>query len=466
MSKKKYLKATGLYTIGNIFNKAMSLLLLPIFTRLLSTSSYGVVSTYNSWVNMVAIIIGLQLYLTLRSAYSDYKDDLYSYVSCIDSLSLIATMILLTVAVIVLNFVHVDLPAQLVIICIIHAFFSSILNVELQRQMMALDYVKRTLLLALPGLIAALIGIVILVVFPQTDYMGRIVSNAAVCSCVGAMILFKHYKKGKTFLKSEYCRYGLGLAVPLIFHGMASEILSSVDRTMITAFKATSETGIYSVAYTMGMAVKVITASVESVWIPWFTSKINEGKNQEINKTAKYYLYIVSTLCISTMLCLPEILKLFADRSYWDGIYIIPPIVLASFIIFLYSISVDVEYYYRATKGIAVNTFIAAGLNLILNFLFIPRFGAIAAAYTTVASYAVSFCIHYAKARKLNRELYPLRMYAIPIAMAVGGTVVAYLTMDLPIIRWVISIVFLTLVTLYIGRTSGITIKSITKRSK
>lgn len=466
MSKKKYLKATGLYTIGNIFNKAMSLLLLPIFTRLLSTSSYGVVSTYNSWVNMVAIIIGLQLYLTLRSAYSDYKDDLYSYVSCIDSLSLIATMILLTVAVIVLNFVHVDLPAQLVIICIIHAFFSSILNVELQRQMMALDYVKRTLLLALPGLIAALIGIVILVVFPQTDYMGRIVSNAAVCSCVGAMILFKHYKKGKTFLKSEYCRYGLGLAVPLIFHGMASEILSSVDRTMITAFKATSETGIYSVAYTMGMAVKVITASVESVWIPWFTSKINEGKNQEINKTAKYYLYIVSTLCISTMLCLPEILKLFADRSYWDGIYIIPPIVLASFIIFLYSISVDVEYYYRATKGIAVNTFIAAGLNLILNFLFIPRFGAIAAAYTTVASYAVSFCIHYAKARKLNRELYPLRMYAIPIAMAVGGTVVAYLTMDLPIIRWVISIVFLTLVTLYIGRTSGITIKSIMKRSK
>ena len=460
MSKKKYLKATGLYTIGNIFNKAMSLLLLPIFTRLLSTSSYGVVSTYNSWVNMVAIIIGLQLYLTLRSAYSDYKDDLYSYVSCIDSLSLIATMILLTVAVIVLNFVHVDLPAQLVIICIIHAFFSSILNVELQRQMMALDYVKRTLLLALPGLIAALIGIVILVVFPQTDYMGRIVSNAAVCSCVGAMILFKHYKKGKTFLKSEYCRYGLGLAVPLIFHGMASEILSSVDRTMITAFKATSETGIYSVAYTMGMAVKVITASVESVWIPWFTSKINEGKNQEINKTAKYYLYIVSTLCISTMLCLPEILKLFADRSYWDGIYIIPPIVLASFIIFLYSISVDVEYYYRATKGIAVNTFIAAGLNLILNFLFIPRFGAIAAAYTTVASYAVSFCIHYAKARKLNRELYPLRMYAIPIAMAVGGTVVAYLTMDLPIIRWVISIVFLTLVTLYIGRTSGITIKT------
>lgn len=466
MSKKKYLKATGLYTIGNIFNKAMSLLLLPIFTRLLSTSSYGVVSTYNSWVNMVAIIIGLQLYLTLRSAYSDYKDDLYSYVSCIDSLSLIATMILLTVAVIVLNFVHVDLPAQLVIICIIHAFFSSILNVELQRQMMALDYVKRTLLLALPGLIAALIGIVILVVFPQTDYMGRIVSNAAVCSCVGAMILFKHYKKGKTFLKSEYCRYGLGLAVPLIFHGMASEILSSVDRTMITAFKATSETGIYSVAYTMGMAVKVITASVESVWIPWFTSKINEGKNQEINKTAKYYLYIVSTLCISIMLCLPEILKLFADRSYWDGIYIIPPIVLASFIIFLYSISVDVEYYYRATKGIAVNTFIAAGLNLILNFLFIPRFGAIAAAYTTVASYAVSFCIHYAKARKLNRELYPLRMYAIPIAMAVGGTVVAYLTMDLPIIRWVISIVFLTLVTLYIGRTSGITIKSIMKRSK
>ena len=466
MSKKSYFKATGMYTIGNIFNKAMSLLLLPIFTRLLSTSSYGIVSTYNSWVNIAIILIGLQLYLTLRSAYSDYKDSLYSYISCIDSLSLITATVLVVVAVIALNFVQVDLSKQLVIMCIIHAFFASITNVELQRQMMALDYLKRTLLLSLPGLFAALIGIAIIVFFPKTDYMGRIVSNAAVTSSVGLVILINHYKKGKTFLNSEYCQYGLVLALPLIFHGLASEVLSSVDRTMITAFRTTSETGIYSVAYTMGMAVKVITASVESVWIPWFTNKINEGKYQEINRTARYYLYVVSALCISAMLCLPEILKLFADKSYWDGIYVIPPIVLASFIVFLYSISVDVEYYYKETKGIAVNTFIAAALNLVLNFAFIPIFGAVAAAYTTVASYAVSFCIHYAKARKLNNILYPLQIYAIPIVMAVGGTVFAYLTMNYPIIRWIASILFLSLMMLYIGRANGTSINSILNKKK
>lgn len=454
MSKtvKNYFKATGLYTIGNIFNKAMSLLLLPIFTRMLSTSSYGIVSTYNSWVNIAIIIIGLQSYLTLRSAYYDYKEDLNSYISTINTISFIAAVIVLAIAIGVSYLFIENIPIVLVILCVIQAFTAAVTNVELQKEMMDVAYVKRTMLLSLPNLIAALLGISVLLIFPKTDYMGRIGTNALVSVCVGFFILGNYYRKSRTICRRDYCNYALALAVPLIFHGLACEVLSSVDRMMITSFRSTAETGIYSVAYTMGMAIKVIISSVESVWVPWFTSKMNEKKKTDINRVARSYLYIVTSMCISAMLCLPEILKMFADRSYWSGVYIIPPIVLASFVVFLYTLSVDVEYYYKKTKGIAVNTFIAAISNVVLNFIFIPKYGAIAAAFTTVVSYVISFVVHFITARKLDVELFPGTVYVIPIMIAFFGTILTYIFMGNWIIRWSIAIVSFVIMVIFISR--------------
>ena len=437
--EKSYLKATGLYTIGNVFNKAISLLLLPIFTRLLSTESYGVVSTYNSWVSLATIIIGLQLYLTLRSAFSEYADRLYSYISSIDTLIALYFTFFSTTTIIVCIFCFESIPLILVVFCLIHAFMHSIINVELQRQMMALEYVKRTLLLSIPNLIAALLGIVLIVMWPETDYMGRICSWVAVYVIIGTFFFISHLKKGREYFNLKYWKYGISYSFPLIFHGLSGEALNSVDKTMLTSLRTASETGIYSVSYTMGMALKIITSSVESVWVPWFTKKIQENNKMEINSVARLYLISISLICVAAMLCLPEVLKAFADRPYWDGVYVIPPIVLASFIVFLYSLSVDVEYYYKATKGIAINTAIAAVANLTLNYIFIPKYGAMAAAYTTVVSYAISFIIHYSTARKLDRELFPIYIYLAPITIAFFGTVLTYLTIEYWLIRWAIA---------------------------
>lgn len=441
--KGKYIKATGLYTIGNIFNRAISLLLLPIFTRLLSTSSYGIVNTYNSWVTIATVIVGLQLYLTLRSAITDYNDRLNQYISSITFLTSCAFVTILSISAFVSTFFIKKLPVVLVVLCVIHAFMHAIINIELQREMMTCEYVKRTLLLILPNLIGAVLGIVIITTFPKTDYMGRIVSNVAVYIVFGLLFIIINFKNGKTYFNKDMWKYGLVLSTPLIFHGLASDILSSVDRTMITGFRSASETGIYGVAYTMGMAIKVITSSVESVWIPWFTKAMNENRKKDINNIASKYLIIVSCLCLSAMMCLPEVLKLFADKRYWTGVNIIPPIVLASFITFLYSISVDVEYYYKATKGIAINTVIAAGSNLILNIIFIPKYGAIAAAYTTVVSYFISFLIHYFSSKRLDKELFPIRFYILPLLLAISGTIITYIFMGNWYIRWAIALLIL-----------------------
>lgn len=451
-----YLKATGLYTIGSMFNKAIALLLLPVFTRLLSKSSYGIVSTYTSWVNIVVIIVGVQLNLTLRSAYVDYEDEIDSYTNSMNTLTSIISAIVMTISIVVCSFLVKGTTTLLVFFCILQSFMTAIINIELQKQMMELAYVKRTILLALPNLLAALTGIIVILLFPAVDYWGRIVSMVFVYIVIGGSILIKYLYKSRGKKIVKYWRYALTFSIPLIFHGLANVLLNNIDRTMITAYRSATETGAYSVAYTMGMVLIAVTSALESVWIPWFTKMMNENNKEEVNRIGKLYILCGAIICVIAIMCMPEVLKLFTEKSYWDAADILPPIMLASYVVFLFTICANTEYYYKKTKHIAINTLIAAGINVLLNLLLIPQFGAVAAAYTTLVSYSVSFVLHYCYSNKLDRDILKFKVYVGPTILVIAGTIITYYWMDIPILRWSIAIIVFIVVStiIYIKRNS------------
>ena len=71
--------------------------------------------------------------------------------------------------------------------------------------------------------------------------------------------------------------------------------------------------------------------------------------------------------------------------------------------------------------------------------IYIPSFGGTAAAYTTVVAYGISFFMHYVVAKKLDKELFPMKVYIIPITGMVIFTLLTILLMNYPIVRWGIS---------------------------
>ena len=103
---------------------------------------------------------------------------------------------------------------------------------------------------------------------------------------------------------------------------------------------------------------------------------------------------------------------------------------------------VNVEYYYEKTLFITENTIIAAGLNIVLNGLFIPKFGYMAAAYTTLFCYIVSFVLHTKYARKLNHEVLPLCQYVTPIIHVTASTVLFYIFIETVVFRWLLTVIY------------------------
>ena len=310
--------------------------------------------------------------------------------------------------------------------------------------MMRYEYKARTALMVLPGLISVIISIiVILFVIDDHLYLGRIVPTTIVHAIVAVIVLIAVFSKAKPQLNFKYLKYGLIISLPLVLHSIALQILSQSDRVMITSLRNAAETGIYSLVYNLGMISTVITSSLDGIWIPWFTEKLKNRKIKEINTLVMDYVHLMTYAMVGLILVSVEVLKIFADHRYWVGVNIIPPIVLANYIIFMYTLYVNIEHFHKKTPYITVNTLIAAAINLGLNFIFIPKYGYVAAAYTTLVAYIIAFILHARYAKKIEPELYPLKMFISPLLQILVFTGIYYATLDLWIIRWGILVLYL-----------------------
>lgn len=450
------LKAGSWYTVGNIFNKAIAFLTVPIFTRLLSTYEYGVVSTYLAWVLIMTLLLGLSLGSSVRTAYVSFKDELPEYMSSVLFLSLINFIIMSSLILAGTYIFKIDINIWLVFFCLIQSYMHFVIGYLVIKYMMEVNYIKRTLLLSLPNLISTIISIILIIFFLKENlYIGRIIPYVIINTIFGIYIYINIIRKGKRLIDVKYWKYAVTISIPLIFHGLSIIILSQSDRIMITLFKGASSTGIYSMAYSISMILIMFNASLDGVWIPWFTNKMNDEKKNLINTRVGIYIDIMLVIAVSILFISPEILVLMAPEEYWSGKYIIPPVLISSFLIFLYSLSVNIEYYYQKTKKIALNTLIAAIINIVLNLIFIPVYGAIAAAFTTLVSYLILFIMHYIVGKKLDLRLFPWKMYIRSFVILILSTIVVYLLMEHRVARIIIMIIFAIVYIYYIYKKHG-----------
>jgi len=443
----KYTKAGTFYMFGNLFNKGIVFLTIPLFTRILTVYDYGVVNTYMSWQGILTMVLGLTLHMGIRSAFVDYKDDMNNFMSSITFLDVLSSVIISIVIIAATILFKINVPLVLLILCLVHSFSNTIINNYKMYLMMKIKYKLRTVLLMLPNLLINIIAVILIVYVYDTDkYMGKILPSALVTFMFALIILPMIYSKGKTLVNINYWKYALKVSVPIIFHGLSLMILSQSDRIMLTSLVDATETGIYSLVYNFSMIANVVVVSLESVWVPWYTEKLKNRKITEINERVKIYMGIVTITMLFIILAAPEMLSILAPESYANGKLIVPPIVISSFVIFIYTIYVNVEYFHKDTKIIALNTLMAAALNIILNLIFIPRYGMYAAAGTTLVSYMMSLVMHYRHARKIETELFPLSSILIPLVVIFTASILYYVLLPFAIIRWSILVIVIIIV--------------------
>lgn len=382
------------YTLSSFLLRGLSFITAPIFTRLMTTAEIGEFSNYASWLSIIMIVATLGLDATMISAKFDYKDKLDSY--CFSTLTMSSGIVLLW-AVVFNCFpgaaeTFFSLPVSQLNIMLLYLAFLTVLNMYLSRQRLSGCY-KSTIAVSLSVTVASTLLALSFVMFGSNKTLGRILGNALPTIAVGAFLFTRFAVRGRK-LDLSCWKYAIVICLPYIPHLLSLTMLNSVDVIMIRRICGSHMAALYSIAYTCGTIVTLLITSMNNAYSPWLADKLAENDLPAIRKASYGYIGAFAYLALGIMLLAPEVLLIVGGRPYMEAKYVMPPVAMGCFCQFLYTTFVNVEQFKKKTVGMAFASASAALLNYVLNAIFIPKYGYIAAAYTTLIGFLWLLLVH------------------------------------------------------------------------
>jgi len=396
----KVLKAGVWYTVCSFLIKGMAFLTTPIFTRLLSKGEIGDFATLGSWISILSVVVTLNLANSVPLARYDYKKNFDGFISSITLFSISCTFLFSTIVFVFRNYIStfVGLPVYALYIVIIYLIVSPGMEILQAKLRIEMQY-KPTVIMTFISFCTSLLLALLLVVSLEDGFFARSIGHYLPIIIIDFLISVSLIIRGKE-LSIEYCKYALVISLPLVIHHLSSNIMHSSDRIMIQKFCDSESVALYSVAYSGALIVNLIRNSMESAWDPWVFEMMNKERGFEIKRYSYPYITLFSLLCIGLVSVAPEALMLMGGNSYREAMYVIPPVVLAYYCSMIYSLYGGLERYHKKQKIFPFIGGTCALINVALNYVVIPTFGYIAAAYTTLISCFLEMLLHYLYSRK------------------------------------------------------------------
>lgn len=417
-------KASVWFTICSCLQKGIQFITVPLFTRILSTQQYGQFSLYQSWATILTIFATLNLFAgVFNNGMLKFEYDKKRYITSMQGLSTTVTVSLFLLYLIFSRWVDnvIGLPHIVVLTMFLEVLFTPSLQYWMMQQRFEYRYkmlVAVTLGIAILNPLISLVSVSV----AEAKGIARIVSVCFVNASAGLMFYVYNIVNSHSFFVKKYWKYALAFNLPLIPHYLAQVVLGQSDRIMIKWFYGESAVAIYSIAYSIGMVMSIISGSINASFIPWTYKACKRGDFDTIEKTTTFILCGVAIMTLIPVLSAPEIIGIMGPSEYAQSVWVIAPVAMAHYFIFLYSLFGNIEFYYERSKLIMVASCIAAAMNLLLNWLFMPIFGYIAAAYTTVVCYILLAIVHYCFMRVILREQgVESRIYSIKMILFVTG---------------------------------------------
>lgn len=440
MADNKVLRSGVGYTLGNILIKGINFLTLPLFSRLLTPDEFGVYNVFASYDAILFVIVGLALHASVQSANLEFRGKIDRYTSSVTVIYILNGGLLLLAALLFHKTLSglLGLPSSAVTLLVLGSFASAV--VTLFNTRVSLDYAYKKYLLVSACSSVANIGVsllLILTVFSEDRAMGRIIGSVVPLFVISLILLLTFYRKARPKPNREFWKFGVKYSLPIVPHGISQVLLGQCDRIMILNMVSEAAAGIYSLAGNIKLVLVIITDSVTTAWTTWFYAQMDKGDKAAIQKRATQLLMLFFIFTAGLMALSPELVQLLGGAKYDQSKYVAVPLVLDAFALFLYNLAVPGQYYAKKTTYIMYGTIAAAVVNIVLNYIFIQRFGFMAAAYTTLASYLLFAAVHYCISGKL------LKFFVVPVGKLLGvcGTVAILaawnlLFLDSIILRW------------------------------
>lgn len=422
---KKLAGQTAIYGGSTIIGRLLNYLLVPIHTWAFTTDQYGSISILYSYVAFFIVLLtfGMETTFFRFVNKSDDKEKVFNQAfAIVFVINSVVLLLLVSFSQTIANWLsHPEFQPYVVWFAFILAAdaISSLVMAKLRFQDRAKHFA--TIQLSSIGLNIFLNLLFLFVFFDkETDTFGiGYIFLANLCSSLlKPIMLYKEARSIRFCWDSALAKSMLVFALPLVLAGFAGIINEVVDRILLSRLLTTSngiefaesQVGIYSANYKLAILITLFIQAFRYAAEPFFfAQEKNKDKNKVYSKVMTYFVIVVTLIFLVISLNLPIFKWFITNEAYWEGLKIVPTLLLANVFLGIYY---NQSIWYKLANKTKFGAYIAIGggiITLILNLLLIPLMGYMGSAITTLIVYFTMMVASYYFGQKIYPIKYNLR---------------------------------------------------------
>lgn len=435
------------YGVGIVLSRAVSFLMLPIYTRFLTPADYGVLQLVMMVLEVLTIFAGSRLaYGIFHYYHKAGEEEAQRTVISTATLLLAATYgsaavaaVLVAPHVATLVFGEAGQFATFIRLAAASMAFEGLIVVP-----MALHQLRdRSTLFVAVSMGRVLLQVVLNVVFLIQLEMGveGVLLSSLIASGVFGLALVGQLLRevGVRFAPSD-ARQFLRFGIPLVAMQVATFVFTFGDRYFLNRAADESAVGLYGLAYQFGFLVATMGfMPFQRVWDPQRFAVARRPDRDAIYARVFVYLNLgLITAALGTSLFAGDVLRVIADPAFHSAASYVP-IIVAAYVLHCWANFLNVGIYIsEKTEYFTIANWAAAAIAVAGYLVLIPRWHAWGAAAATFASLAVRFWLSYLFSQRLRPVKYKwspvLRLALIAGSASAAGVLMPHLPLGLSII--------------------------------
>ncbi len=428
---KGLLKHSSVYSLGTLLSRIVSFIMLPVYTRCLTPSDYGIIEMLTLTTSVVTLLVSFRLTSALPRFYFGYPDQKKkdSLVSTMMIFSLIISCLVAAglfegrFAVSRLVFKTDDKGVYFG-----YVFASIIFEICTQIGFTYLRVRQRSFLFVGASLLQLILGLglnILFLVYLKMGVMGIlysiILSNGIVFLAVQ---VYAFADVGFAFDRAQLKQL-LVFSLPLVPAALGNFVLNMGDRFLLARYVTTADIGTYSLGYKFGILLGVFVGTpFLQAWEPKRAELYEKdpGARAIFEKVFLYILFAMVGGALILCAFINEIVALLATPEYVRAC-LVTPFVAVGYIFYILYYTVDLGLFLKKkTFWYSIISAIAAAVNVGVNLILIPRIGMLGAAIATTISFMVLPVLAYF----VSQRYYPVRYEFGKAARILGAGAVLF----------------------------------------
>ena len=429
-------KDTAIYGLSSIIGRFLNYLLVPLYTAQFSAASggYGIITNIYAYVALILVLLTFGMETTYfrftNKTHTDSQTVYGTTLITVGSLSLVFTVLVLLFLAPVSQLMgygdHPEYVGVMVVTVAIDAFLC-IPFAHLRQQRKAIKFAALKLL----NIVVTILLNLIYFYWMDGKDVGYVFYINLVCTAMLAVCLITEYAGFRWKLDKQLLRSMLGYSWPILVLGIAGILNQTADKMLFPYIYEGSDMrtqlGIYGACSKIAMIMAMITQAFRFAYEPIVFAGVKDKDQHEMYEKAMKYFIIFTLLAFLIVVAYLDILKyIVRNPDYWVGLKVVPIVMAAEIMMGIYF---NLSFWYKIidkTIWGAVFSGIGCAVLLIVNFIFVPKYGYMACAWGGFAGYGVAMLTSYFVGQKYYPLAYPLKEIGMYVVIAVVLTMAMY----------------------------------------